>query len=137
MKLKRSREVNLTILLTIIASITAGCDEPKPPAEDLKHCVDSNGIVVEEEKCKDSPSGPAAASSPSGDGGTSSSSTHHSGGGGGHFWYYGGAGTPLSPGARATGGSSTPSVGKSYSTPSVSRGGFGATGGGHAGGAGE
>lgn len=118
----------------MLAAIAAtACDEnqsqaPAPnPNEDLKHCVDENGVVQDEEKCKDAPE-----AHPMGpDGGPIAS--HPSSGGGGHFfWYYGGTGgRTVSPGTRVGGGSYTPSPGKAYSPPSIGRGGFGSTGAGH------
>lgn len=145
--MKRSTNITL-VLLTAVAA--AACDEQN----EIKHCVNEDGVVQEEEKCKDAP-----VTVPTGsDGGVA----HGSGGGGGHFfWYYGGGGsrTPVAPGGRVSGGSYSPSSGKTYApssgfsgggskggsvggshgggnSPSVGRGGFGGTGGGHAGGGG-
>jgi len=138
---RRTKNISLVMVAAIAA---AACDENQTqtanpnPNEDLKHCVDENGVVQPEENCKDSP-----ADHPMGpDGGPIAS--HPSSGGGGHFfWYYGGTGgRTVSPGTRVSGGSYTPSVGRSYSppssySPSIGRGGFGATGAGHGAGAGE
>ena len=131
MKLRRTKEITLVILAAIAA---AACEESKQAEEDLKHCVDENGVVQDESKCHDAPVQPPTGS----DGGPA----HHSGGGGGHgfFWYYGGTRAPVSPGGKVTGGSYAPSPGKSYAPPSISKGGFGGTGksfsspGGHGGG---
>ena len=122
--LRRTKNISLVMLAAIAAT---ACDESKTeapnPTDDLKHCVDENGVVQDEEKCKDAPLNPPTGS----DGGPA----HHSGGGGGHFfWYYGG--THTAPGGRVGGGSYAPTPGKSYSPPSIGRGGFGATGAGHA-----
>lgn len=127
--MKRSRVVTLTILLAIIAS---ACEEKQ---NDLKHCVDENGVVVEEKHCENaSDAAPPYGPPQSSDGGTHSTGTRS--GGGGHFWYFGGHSAPVAPGGKVSGGSYTPSTGKSYSPPSVgvSRGGFGSTGAGHGGG---
>ncbi len=128
---RRTKNITLVMLAAIAAT---ACDETKTdvpnPNEDVKHCVDENGVVQDEEKCKDAPLHPPTGS----DGGPA----HHSGGGGGHFfWYYGG--THTAPGGRVGGGSYAPSVGKTYSppssrggsSPSIGRGGFGSTGAGH------
>jgi len=138
---RRTKNISLVMLAAIAA---AACDEHQsqttPPNEDLKHCVDENGVVQDEEKCKDAPE-----SHPMGpDGGPIAS--HPSSGGGGHFfWYYGGSGTPIARGSRVSGGSYTPSTGRSYSppsthgggsSPSIGRGGFGGTGAGHGSGGG-
>jgi len=121
--LRRTKQISLVMVAAIAA---AACDENKTPSpnDELKHCVDENGVVQDEEKCKDAPVQPPTGS----DGGPA----QHSGGGGGHFfWYYGGSSTPVTRGTRVTGGSYAPSVGKSYSPPSIGRGGFGSTGAGH------
>jgi hypothetical protein len=119
MKLRRTKEITLTILVAIAA---AACEESKQPVdEELKHCVDADGVVQDESKCHDAPVQPPTGS----DGGPA----HHSGGGGGHFfWYYGGTRAPVAPGGRVSGGSHTPTPGKAYSPPSISKGGFGSTG---------
>jgi hypothetical protein len=119
--LRRTKNISLIILTSIAA---AACDETPPPNTDIKHCVDENGVVQDESNCQAIPE----------DAGTHdpqhphSSSPHF-------FWYYGGGGGVVSPGTRVTGGSFSPSPGKAYSPPStITRGGFGATGAGHAGG---
>ncbi len=104
--LKRSRNVTLTILTAIAL---AACDEQ---ASEIKHCVDENGVVQEESNCN--PTAP--------DGGVNS--TYHPG----FRWYYGGYSSPQSPGTRVGGGSYEPAPNVHYSPPSISRGGFGATG---------
>lgn len=138
--LRRSKNVSLVLLAAIAA---AACDENKAQ-EEIKHCVDENGVVQEDSKCHDAPVQPPTGS----DGGQPAP---HSGGGGGHFfWYYGGTRTPVAPGGRVGGGSYAPSPGRTYSSPSsgggsrggstsspsIGRGGFGGTGAGHAGGGG-
>lgn len=128
--LRRTKSITLTILTAIAASACDETPKPPPPDPEVKHCVDENGVVQDEEKCNTSPE-----SHPMGpDGGPISS--HPSSGGGGHFfWYYGGSGGVVSPGGRVSGGSYSPSPGKAYSPPStITRGGFGSTGAGHAGG---
>jgi hypothetical protein len=46
-----------------------------------------------------------------------------------YHWYYGGTRTVWTPGTRVSGGSYTPTVGKTYVGPStISRGGFGGIG---------
>lgn len=112
---KRSLTVSLTIL-TIIAA--AGCDEQQ---RELQHCVDGDGVVVDEDKCADAA---VSAVAPSDDAGTT-----HGIGRSGFYWFYGGR-SVLSPGTRVSSGSYSPGTG-SYSSPSgrssvgVSRGGFG------------
>ena len=73
--------------------------------EDYKRCTDKDGIVVEDEKCSES-----------------------SNSGGSHRWYYGGSG--YRSGERVSGGSNLPAKGVAYH--SVTRGGFGGSGGSHA-----
>ena len=141
---KRTKSITLTILAAVAAT---ACDE-KPAIssdEDIKHCVDQDGVVQDESKCAGVPD-----THHDHDG----SAPHHAGGGG-HFWYYGG-GRSIAPGGRVTGGSYRPSPGRTYSppsrapsfsggggkvgggsSPSIGRGGFGGTGGGHAGGGGS
>lgn len=133
--MRKSRCVTLTILAAFAAS---ACDDS---VGDVKHCVDENGVVQAEALC-DPP-----------DGGDSDASvqtpvydehgvvTHYVYVPRTHFhWYYmsGGGSRIYSPGSRVSGGSYTPSVGRSYSPPSsISRGGFGGTGHGFGGGSGE
>lgn len=117
----------------LAALAAAACDEQQT---ELKHCVDENGVVQDESNCTNQDGGTPVSGNP----------THPGSTGGGHFfWYYGGSSTPVTRGTRITGGSYTPSPGRSYSPPSVhgggsgpsiGRGGFGGTGAGHAGGGG-
>jgi len=106
--MKRSKKVDLTIVTLLAASFTAACNDGFD-YNNIKHCVDENGVVVPDAQCN-------------GVGG---------GGNGTHVpfrWYYGG-GRVFTPGTRVTGGSYVPSSGHTYSTPStVTRGGFGSTG---------
>ena len=88
--MRKSALVTLGVLMS--ALILCSCED--------RCCVDANGNVVDDQKCKEE------------------EKTRASGGhGGGHFWYYRGAHGGV--GTRATGGSFT---------PGVSRGGFGALG---------
>jgi len=117
---RKSKTVTLTILAAIAAT---ACDDP-----DIKHCVDENGVVQDENNCNAPEGGAPVGTPPPG------APVHI------YHWYYGGYSSPQSPGTRVTGGSYSPTPGKSYSTPSISRGGFGGTGegfGGAHGGAGE
>lgn len=126
MFLRKTRSITLTLLAAIAA---AACDENQTATqENIKHCVDENGVVQDESNCANVPE--------SHDGGTPVDPQHpHNGG---HFfWYYGGVSSPRSPGTRITtgsGGSYTPSPGVKYSPPSISKGGFGSTGHGFSGG---
>ena len=122
--MKRSHKVYLTILPAIALM---ACEEnntvPIQPANDeVKHCVDEDGGVVDESNCdldasvdnQNLPPRPIAQYPV-----------------GYRFrWYYGGTnGTVLAPGSRISGGSFEPSVGRVYSSPStISRGGFGSIG---------
>lgn len=122
--MRRTQLVTLTLLTAIAAT---ACDE------DLKHCVDENDVVQEETNCNVPDGGtPVNTGTP----GTPGVPIHI------YHWYYGGYSSPQSNGTRLSGGTYTPSAGKSYSPPSISRGGFGGTGegfggGAHGGGAGE
>lgn len=112
--IRKTKAITLT-LLTAIA--VAACDE------DIKHCVDENGVVQDEKNCAASPTDGGDLP----DGGAINSSNPVPV----HFyrWYYGsGGGGVYSPGTRISGGSYTPAPGKAYSPPSISRGGFGGTG---------
>ncbi len=133
--LRRTKNISLVMLAAIAAT---ACDEtksenPNPPNDEVKHCVDENGVVQDESKCAGAPE-----HHPMGPDGGPIQSHPSSGGGGGHFfWYYGGAHT--TPGSRVGGGSYHPTPGKTYSppssrggsSPSIGRGGFGSTGAGH------
>lgn len=130
--MRRSHAVSLTILATISTTLLLyGCDEQNSN-EDIKHCVDENDNVVDEAQCGtiDSDAGIADMTDP--DTGVVHHGSH--GSGGIYFipyrWYYGGGGVVRSPGTRVSGGTYSPSVGRSYSAPStvISRGGFGSTG---------
>lgn len=117
--MKRSKEVRLT-LLTTLALLAGACDETHSGDEpEVKHCVDQNDVVVDDDKCNAPP--PQQPAVPL-DGGTQPATpttpVHV------YRWYYGG-GTVITPGNKAAGGGFSPSVGKSYVTP---RGGFGSTG---------
>jgi hypothetical protein len=111
--LKRSKNVTLTILTAIAL---AACDD-----QDIKHCVDENGVVQDETTCNPTTD----------DGGVNP--TYHPG----FRWYYGGTRSTWTPGTRVSGGSYTPTPHVDYSPPSIGRGGFGATGEGFGAGAGE
>ena len=121
--MKRSKIVVLTILVSIAAM---ACDEPHSN-EEIKHCVDQEGIVQDEAKCAAAP----VSANPTTVINNGSPSPIIP-----YFWYYGGGyRSPVSPGTRVMGGSFAPSPGRSYSSPStysapstVSRGGFGSTG---------
>jgi len=111
---RKSKTVSLTILAVIA---TAACDESS-----VKHCVDEQGAVQDENNCTTTTDDAGVVHTP------------HPG----FRWYYGGYSTPQSPGTKVTGGSYDPSPGITYSPPSISRGGFGGTGEAHGGaGAGE
>lgn len=102
--MKRSKKIDLTILTLLAASFGTACaNDPE-----MKHCVDQNGVVVDESQCANQAVGHGGAIMP-------------------FRWYYGGG--LFTPGARVSGGSFTPSAGHVYSAPStVSRGGFGSIG---------
>jgi hypothetical protein len=84
---KKSALVTFGVIMS--ALILCACSEDR-------RCVDANGNVVEDEKCKEA------------------DKRHITGGHRGFYWYYGG--THGGVGTRASGGSFT---------PGVSRGGFG------------
>lgn len=103
--MKKSKQINIVFLSALAISLLPACEE----GGEVKHCVDETDKVVEEHNCTTTS-------------GTPPIMPHYR-------WYYGGN-TILSPGTRVVGGSYTPAPGKSYSPPStISRGGFGATGG--------
>ncbi len=96
--MKRSKCVTLGLVMS--AMIVTGCI-------DQRRCVDTNGIVIADEACKDEEK---SSSSSSGTTGT----TVHSG----PHWYYGGRGTGL--GSKVSGGTTSPGI-----FGRVARGGFG------------
>jgi hypothetical protein len=102
MFLRKTRNITLTILGSIAA---AAC------GDDIKHCVDENGVVQDEENCE----------------GPDDAGVMHQSRSGFH-WYYGGYSSPQPRGTKVGGGSFTPSPGHAYSPPSIGRGGFGQTG---------
>lgn len=109
--MRKTKCITLTLLTTLAASLS-GCNE----SEEIKHCVDKDGVVVDENECNN-----PVASTPHVNG-TPFIAPH---------WYYGGGyTTPLVRGSRPIGGSYSPAPGKAYAPPSVgiSRGGFGSAG---------
>lgn len=117
-------KVQLVLVPALAAATLAACRE-----DEVKHCVDKQGKVVDDSRCKDTPLGAAP----------SSTSPH------GFFWYYGGT-RALPMGSGVSGGSYIPSASHSYvsrssalrsgastsssshPTGTVSRGAFGGTG---------
>jgi hypothetical protein len=151
--MKKSKLVALSLLA--IASLAMGCDDDQSN-EEVKHCVNPDGVVVDESLCNGLGTEDGGVVQSTDDAGNVVyvPRTYVYGPNPIIFyrWYYGGGYTrPLMPGTRIiTNGNGygrfTPIVGHSYSSPSVfSRGGFGSTGhsfsspggGGHGGGAGE
>jgi hypothetical protein len=112
--MKRSSQVAAPLLAAAAVTLLSGCREPQ-----MQRCVDENNRVVDDHFCKDQQQNNS----------TFRAFPFH--------YYYGGYGS-YAPGTMATGGSSTPVSGVSYST---TRSGFGSSfgggegeGGGHAGG---
>ena len=111
--MKRSAHVSAPLLASAaLALLTTGCRQPEP-----QRCVDENNHVVDQSFCAGQPQNGLINNQPVRPG----------------YWpyhfYYGGSGGYY-PGSLATGGSSTPVAGHSYST--TVRGGFGSSfGGGH------
>jgi len=102
--MKHSKTINLIFINALAASIL-GCSS----SEEVKHCVDENGVVIDESNCDQG-------------------NPHYSP----HFrWYYGGG--LFNRGSRVSGGGYHPLSGHSYSSPShgsssITRGGFGSLG---------
>lgn len=127
------RKSSLAVPLTILTAIAAGACDDDPPG--LQHCVNADGVVVDEANCADAGDRPL------------DSNGNPIPGRSGFFWYYGG-GTRYYPGNRIIigGGGSYRSGGGSYVSPGghyssgpsvgVGRGGFGSVGGAHGGGEG-
>lgn len=116
--MKRSKAVYLFILPAIALMACEDTPSATPARDEVKHCVDENGSVVEELNCDIDAAAPEQkdASAPH-------TTTVYR-----YRWYYGGN-MVLSPGTRVSGGSFEPSIGRSYSSPStISRGGFGGIG---------
>jgi hypothetical protein len=86
--MRKSALVTFGVIMSTLILCSCGED---------RRCVDANGTVVDNEKCKEADK-------------VRSSGGHYSGG---HYWYYGGHGYGV--GSRVSGGSYT----------SVARGGFG------------
>jgi hypothetical protein len=117
------------ITLSILAATAIACDDQNDVASDVKHCVDNDGVVVDENQCD--PASDAGLESTLDDSGAPVMILH----GNSHIfyhYYYGGYTSPLTRGTRiiiTNGGGWHPTVGHIYSTPSTfSRGGFGSTG---------
>ena len=114
--MKQSKNINLIFINVVAASLLAGCTTPP----ENKQCVDENGVVIDQSNCN--PGSP-----------------HYNP----HFrWYYGGG--LFNRGSRVSGGTYTPTPGRTYASPSfgsgehaspISRGGFGSSG--HVSGGGE
>lgn len=111
--MRKTQLVTLTLLTAIAA---AACDE------NVKQCVDENDVVQEDTNCAN-PSDGGVVTTVDDAGVVHTSSTVHI-----YRWYYGSYTRALPNGTRVSGGSYTPSGGVEYSTPSISRGGFGGTG---------
>jgi len=100
--MKRSVQVTAPLLASAALALLTGCRQP------MKRCVDDHNVVVDDGLCE------------------AQQSQQHYGGGTGYYpyhYYYGGSGG-FGRGSFATGGSTAPKAGVSYST---SRGGFGST----------
>lgn len=109
---RRSGSVKLVLLTAVAAVVTAaGCDDD---SEQIVHCVDQDGIVVDSTLCNPQP--------------TDAAPTHNRGG----FMFYHVYHTTFHPvGADVIGGSRTPLLGKTIVTHpqfSARSGGFGGTG---------
>jgi hypothetical protein len=113
------------ITLGLLASTALACDDP---STEVRHCVDNDGVVVDEAQCSPLDGGENTLD----DAGVPIIVPHASTPHIYYRWYYGGYREPLIPGTRiiiTNGGSFRPSVGHIYSSPSTfSRGGFGETG---------
>ena len=123
--MKKSNLVSLILISSLVPIITS-CE---PSNEDVKHCVDENDVVVPEEECAKQEQINVERTNDAGvqydDAGVAITPAvaNHS-----RFrWYYGGL-TVHPRGTKISGGSHTPIIGKSYSSPStISRGGFGSS----------
>jgi hypothetical protein len=105
--MKRSTNVSAPLLASAAVAFLAGCRH-----HEMKRCVDDHNVVVDDSLCE----------------AQQNQQQQHPAGGGypGYFpyhYYYGGYGG-FGRGSLASGGSTTPRAGVSYST---SRGGFGST----------
>jgi hypothetical protein len=122
--MKKSRLITLGIL----AATAMACDDDNT-SEEVQHCVDADGVVVDEALCN-----PDAGAAINQDPNVPQHPVII------YRWYYGGS-RVYTPGSRIiinSGGGWAPSPGHSYSAPStIGKGGFGATGHGAAGGGGE
>lgn len=121
------------ITLGILAATAIACDDPPG---DVKHCVNEDGVVVDESLCQPIDEGGAGLTTD--DAGVPIVVHPGSGGMMGRFlfyrWYYGGFSRPMPMGTRIiTGGNGygtfRPDVSHSYSSPSnFGKGGFGGVG---------
>lgn len=140
--MKKSKLVTLG-LLALVAT-TVACDDTNS-SEEVRHCLDKDGVVVDESLCTVNQAGDAGVvrmvQRTDSNGNIiyvpdttvvmdNSPPVVY------YHWYYGGWSRPMPRGTRVivsgpgmTGGSFHPSVGHTYSTPSTfGRGGFGGTG---------
>ena len=110
-KRRSSRAVTLGLLIAVAA--TAACDDG---SEQILHCVDQNGVVVDSALCNPQPA-------------TGTTVVHHHGGGFIYHHVYHDTFHPV--GVVVTGGSPTPLPGRSvvhHAHFSARSGGFGSTG---------
>lgn len=132
------------ITLGILAATAIACDDPTDadqantaPATDIRHCVNEDGVVVDEDLCHPLDDNDAGIPTTTDDAGVPI--VVHSGNGMMgrmlfYRWYYGGYSSPMPRGTRiinngAGFGSFRPDVSHSYITPSnFGRGGFGSVG---------
>jgi len=126
------------ITLGILALTAISCNENSDNTE-VKHCVDNDGVVMDESVCNVSDD--AGATSSFDENGNPIIIPRFGAPHVYYHWYYGGGYYhPLTPGTRiiVSPGGFRPSIGHVYSSPSTfSRGGFGTTGHSFSGGAGE
>jgi hypothetical protein len=100
--MKRSTYVTTPLPASVALTLLTGCRKTE-----MKRCVDSQGVVVDDSLCNAQPqANPAGGYYP-------------------YHWYYGGWGG-YTRGSTAGGGSYVPLAGHSYSS-STTRGGFGST----------
>src|SRR5262245_19692051 len=114
--MRRSKSIEITLLAAVAAAVQS-CEPGKRTV--VRHCVDEQGRVVDDDYC-----GPGTGAA--GAAGDASAPRYH-------YWY--GGYTPL--GSHVSGGSYRPPASGNFSPrATVSRGGFGATGAAHGGGEG-
>lgn len=118
----RKRSLCVALSLLLLAACSDKCGESGSSTSEAEvaetmTCVDGEGVVVDELKCADATE-PAAAASPHEDSGEPAAAKRESSSGGTRsstfLWYYHSSSSSYVPGQHVSGGSTTPTPGRTY-----------------------